>query len=246
LPFELDENGLREYILSRMLRPQSIPATAYEVEIEHALTREAVRMALHAPGSRLMGVRPLDVTVATGGVFAHAPSPAHVALMLLDSLPLQGIASLALDSAGIISTLGMAGALAPELAAHAVEMDALTLPLGPVITTTGAAPEGEVAVFATLEMADGRKLSIEAHQDTLTRLPLAQGERALLGLQPHPSVDIGLGLGRSAKATETIEGGALGVLIDTRRRPLVSQLDPTVRIARLREWRAALGLETEF
>ena len=233
LPFELDENSLREYILSRMLRPQSIPATPQEVEIEYALAREAVRLALQAPGSRLMGVRPLDVIVATGGVFAHAPSPAYVALMLLDTLPLHGIASLALDTANIISTLGMAGALAPELAAHVVEMDALTLPLGPVIATGGAAPDGEIAVFATLELADGRKLSIEVPQDALVRLPLAQGERALLGLQPHPSVDIGLGPGRSAKATESIEGGALGVIIDTRRRPLALPHDSAARIARL-------------
>lgn len=246
LPFELDENGLREYILTRMLRPQSIPATAAEVEIEHALAREAVRLALQAPGSRLMGVKPLDVIVATGGVFAHVPTPAHAALMLLDTLPLQGITSLALDTADIISTLGMAGALAPEIASHVVEMDALTLPLGPVITTSGAAPDGEVAVLATLEMADGRKISIEAPQDTLVRLPLALGERALLGLQPHPSVDIGLGPGRSAKATESIEGGALGVMIDTRRRPLALPFDSTSRFARLREWRAALGLETEI
>lgn len=245
LPFDLTENSLREYILSRLLRPHSIPATPREIEIEYALAREATRLALHAPGSRLMGVKPLDVIVATGGVFAHAPSPAHVAMTLLDTLPLHGIASLALDTANIISTLGMAGALAPELAAHVVEMDALTLPLGPVITTSGAAPEGEVAVFATLEMADGRKLSIEAPQDTLIRLPLAQGEHALLGLQPHPLVDIGLGPGRSAKATESVEGGALGVIIDTRARPLALPSDTAARIARVREWRAALGLGTE-
>ncbi|HEX9035542.1 MAG TPA: glutamate mutase L [Ktedonobacterales bacterium] len=244
LPFDLDENGLREYILSRMLRPQSIPATAHEVEIEHALAREAIRLALQAPGSRLMGVRPLDIIVATGGVFTHAPTPAHIALMLLDTLPLHGITSLALDSAGIISTMGMAGALAPELAAHVVEVDALTLPLGPVITTSGSAPDGEVAVFATLELADGRKYSIEAPEDSLVRLPLAQGERALLDLKPHPMVDIGLGQGHSAKATESIEGGALGVIIDTRRRPLALATDGTTRIARLRAWRDALQLGT--
>jgi hypothetical protein len=244
LPFDLDENGLREYILARMLRPQAIPATPQEVEIEHALAREAIRLALQAPGSRLMGVRPLDIVVATGGMFAHAPTPAHVGLMLLDTLPLYGIASLALDSANIIATLGMAGALAPELAAHVVEMDALTLPLGPVITTAGDAPDGEVAVYATLQLADGRTFSVEVSEDTLVRLPLAQGERALLDLKPHPSVDIGLGPGRSAKATESIEGGALGVIIDTRRRPLSLPIETGARIARLRAWRDALQMGT--
>jgi hypothetical protein len=161
---------------------------------------------------------------------------------LLDILPLQGISSLALDAANIISTLGMAGALAPEVAAQVVEVDGLSLPLGPVITTMGAAPAGEVAVYATLELPSGQSYSVEAPQDSLVRLPLAQGERALLGLQPHPSVDIGLGPGRSAKASESIEGGALGVIIDTRSRPLTLPTDPVTRFAKLREWRAALGL----
>lgn len=243
LPFTLDENALREYVVSRLLRPHAIPGSPHEREIEYALAREAIQMALHAPGSRLSGLRPVDVALATGGVFANTPTPAHAALILLDALQLHGIASLAQDTARIATMMGMAGVLAPELAGRVAEIDALALPLGPIVTTSGAAPEGEVAVYATLEYADGRQLAVEAMQGELTRLPLGQGERALFSLQPHSQVDIGLGPGQPARATEPIEGGALGLIIDARGRPLPLPTDDDQRIARLLEWRRSLGIE---
>lgn len=242
LPFALDENSLREYVLQRILRPHALPSSEIELEIEHALAREAIRMALRAPGSRLSGLRPVDVALATGGVLANAPTPAHAALILLDALQLQGIASLAQDTARIAALLGMAGVLAPELAGHVAEIDALAAPLGPVVTTNGAAPVGEVAVYATLEYADGRKLAIEAAQGELSRLPLGQGERALFSLQPHPNVDIGLGPGQPARATEPIEGGALGLVIDARGRPIPFAAGSDERIAQAQTWRKALGI----
>ncbi|HKT40197.1 MAG TPA: glutamate mutase L, partial [Ktedonobacterales bacterium] len=242
LPFELDENSLREYVLQRMLRPHTLPGSAIELEIEHALAREAIRMALRAPGSRLSGLRPIDVALATGGVLANTPTPAQAALILLDTLPFQGITSLAQDSARIASLLGMAGVLAPEFAGHIAEIDALATPLGPIVTTSGAAPAGEVAVYATLEYADGHKLAVEAAQGELSRLPLGQGERALFSLQPHPSVDIGLGPGQPARATEPIEGGALGLVIDARGRPLPLAAGRDERIEQTLAWRRALGI----
>ena len=242
LPFALDENSLREYALRRMLRPHTLPATTVELEIEYALAREAIRMALHAPGSRLSGLRPIDVALATGGVLANTPHPAYAALILMDALQMSGIASLAQDTARIASLLGMAGVLAPEIAGRVAEMDALAAPLGPVVTTAGAAPEGEIAVYATLEYSDGRKLALEATQGELARLPLGLGERALFSLQPHPLVDIGLGPGQPARATEPIEGGALGLVIDARGRPLPLATGQDERIAQQLAWRMALGI----
>ncbi|MDE3228859.1 MAG: glutamate mutase L [Chloroflexota bacterium] len=242
LPFALDENGLREYALGRALRPHTLPGSLFELEIEYALAREAMRMALYAPGSRLSGLRPVDVALATGGVLANTPNPAYAAMMLMDALHLQGISSLAQDTARIASLLGMAGVVAPEIAGHVAELDALAAPLGPVVTTSGAAQPGEVAVYATLEYSDGRKLALEVAQGELARMPLGLGERALFTLQPHPNVDVGLGPGQPARATEPIEGGALGLVIDARGRPLPFASGLDERIAQALAWRAALGI----
>jgi hypothetical protein len=69
------------------------------------------------------------------------------------------------------------------------------------------------------------------------------GQQALLGLYPSPSVDVGLGPGQQARASEPVEGGTLGLILDARGRPFTVPTDPMERIMRIRQWHQALGLE---
>ncbi len=239
-----DENELREYALTRMLRPHMLPTTPRELEMEYAFAREAIRLALHGPGSRLSGLHPLDVALGTGGVFANVANPAQAALILLDALEPRGITSLVLDAAQLAAMLGSAGVIAAAAAMQVAESDAVPLPLGPVISTAGAITEGQPAVRVALDFGDGRQHVEDVVQGTLVRLPLGLGERALLSLYPAPEIDVGLGPGQQARASEPIEGGALGMVVDTRGRPLRLPQSSGERIARLTEWSHALGIET--
>jgi hypothetical protein len=124
------------------------------------------------------------------------------------------------------------------------EGDAVLLQLGTVVSVVGNLPEGEPALQAVLEYPDGRRHVEDVAQGTLVRLPLLAGEQALLGLYPVPSVDVGLGPGQQARASEPVEGGALGLIVDARGRPLTLPAADDERIARLAAWRRALGLET--
>ncbi|MBF6590311.1 MAG: glutamate mutase L [Ktedonobacterales bacterium] len=243
LPWDATESEVREYVLTRMLRPHVLPATARELALEHALAREAIRLAIHAPGSRLAGLHPVDVLLGTGGVLAHAPHPALAALILLDALQPRGITSLVIDTAGLATMLGTIPGFAPQAAAELTETDAVPLLLGSVISTAGDVPPGQPAVRVVLEYADGRQQVEDVAQGTLLRLPLALGERALLSLYPAAPVDIGLGPGQHARASEPIEGGVLGLVVDARGRPLALHDSPHERVARLREWQRALGVE---
>ncbi|MEO7003160.1 MAG: glutamate mutase L [Ktedonobacterales bacterium] len=243
LTFSTEENTVREYALMRMLRPHVVPSSLHDIELEYAFTREAIRLALHGPGSRLSGLSPLDVALGTGGVFAHMANPAQGALLLLDALQPRGITSFVLDTAQIATMLGSAGTLAASLAAQVAEGDAVPLPLGPVISTAGSVPDGQGAVRVTLEYADGRQHTETVAQGSLARLPLGLGERALLSLYPAATVDVGLGPGQQARASEPIEGGALGMVVDARGRPLALPSQSGERIARLTAWRRTLGIE---
>ncbi len=227
----VSEDELREYVLTRMLRRRSLPATRRELEFEHALARETIGLALRAPGARLAGLHPMDVVLGTGGVLANAPHPALAALILLDALQPSG-------------ALGSVAGLDPSAAADVAEGDAVLLQLGTVISAVGNLPEGEPALQAVLEYPDGRRHVEDVAQGTLVRLPLLAGEQALLGLYPEPSIDVGLGPGQQARAREPVEGGALGLIIDARGRPLALPAADDERIARLAAWRRALGLET--
>jgi hypothetical protein len=239
---ELDENAVREYALARMLRPRMIPTTALERELEYAFAREAIRLAQHAPGSRLPGVQPVDVVLGTGGALANAPHPALAALVLLDALQPRGISSLVIDSAGVATMLGVAASLSPDLAAEVTEGDAVSLLLGSAISVAGTPGPDSSTVRVVLERADGRRLTEEVAWGSLARLPLEPGERALLSLYPSPTLDVGLGPGQQARASEPIEGGALGVIVDARGRPLALPAAARERVALLETWRQVLGL----
>jgi hypothetical protein len=243
LPWAATENEVREYVLSRMLRPHATPADARELALEHALAREAIRLALHAPGSRLAGLHPIDVLLGTGGVLANVPHPGQAALILLDALQPRGITSMVVDTAALAMMLGTIPGLAPQAAAELAETDAVPLLLGSVISTAGEAPQGQPAVRVVLEYADGRQQVEDVVHGMMARLPLAPGDHALLSLYPAASVDIGLGPGQHARASEPVEGGVLGVLVDARGRPLALPTPAEERIVRQGEWQRALGVE---
>jgi MutL protein len=239
----VSEDELREYALMRMLRPQALPASARELEFEHALAREAIQLALRAPGSRLSGMHPIDVILGTGGVLANVPHPAMAALILLDALQPRGITSLVLDTAHLANMIGSVAGLDQAAAAEVAASDAVLLQVGTIISTTGTAMEGEPAVRVVLEGSDGRRHVEDVAQGTIVCLPLPPGERATLGLYPAQTIDVGLGMGQHARASEPVEGGAVGLLVDARGRPLMLPSLPAERIERMAQWRRALGLE---
>jgi hypothetical protein len=245
LTLEADENTVREHALVRMLRRRMLPSTPLELELEYALAREAIRLALHGPGSRLSGLQPIDVLLATGGTLTSVPHPAYAALIMLDAMQPRGITSLVLDAGRVATMLGSVAAFAPDVAAQMTENDAMPLLLGTAVSVTGTPTDGQPAVRAFLEYEDGKKDSIEVPAGALARLPLASGRRALLSLYPAPEIDAGLGPGQHARASEPIEGGALGLIVDARGRPLELPVAAGERVARLREWRAALGIGGE-
>lgn len=241
----IDEDDLREYILTHMLRPRLLPATPQALEIQYALAREAIRLAMHAPGARMAGLHPMDIVLGTGGVLAHAAHPADAALILLDSLQPRGITSLVLDSAQIAGMLGNLAMISPDIAAALCGTDATPLLLGSVISAEGAAPEGELAVRVVLEFMDGRQEVAEVASGSLARLAIAPGEPAMLSVYPAPSVDIGLGPGQLARSSEPVVGGALGLMVDARGRPLRLALEPEIRVQQLRAWQATMRGEAE-
>ncbi len=242
----VDEDDLREYILTHILRQRLLPATPLALEIQYALAREAIRLAMHAPGTRMAGLHPMDIVLGTGGVLAHVAHPADAALILLDGLQPRGITSLVLDSAQIAGMLGNLAMVSPDIAADLSSNDAVPLLLGSAISTEGDTPEGELALRVVLEFLDGRQEVAEVASGTLARLPVAPGERALLSLYPAPNVDIGLGPGQHARSSEPVEGGVLGLIVDARGRPLRLSSEPEIRVQQLNSWRKALRGEGEL
>jgi hypothetical protein len=65
----------------------------------------------------------------------------------------------------------------------------------------------------------------------------------MLSLFPAPTIDVGLGPGQHARASDPVEGGLLGLIVDARGRPLMLSPIDEERRERLRQWRQAMGIE---
>jgi len=263
VPFDIDEGELRNRIKNKMVRPTTIPSLVRDLQVEQALAREALRLALiqhkefatelkgvrkardiseafHQSGSgaTLVDMMALDLVVGSGGVLSHAPRRIQAALMLVDAFEPMGVTKLAVDSIFMMPQLGVLSTEHAEAATQVFERDCLII-LGECIAPVGATKGGKPLAEVTLELPEGtRKLSVGAGD--LERIPLAAGQTARCRIQPAKRVDVGAGPG--VAVDRELEGGEVGILIDGRGRPLEMPDTASERVAAIEQWIENLDL----
>ncbi len=110
--------------------------------------------------------------------------------------------------------------------------------LGTVVVPTGIARPGEVILSLKMSYEGGGDLEVEVAAGTLELLPLQPGAKATLQLHPRRGIDIG-----RVRKSIPVEGGALGVIIDARGRPLARHLpaDAEMRRDQIQQWLWDMG-----
>ena len=263
LPFEMSAEDLTDWVLNKVVRPLTLPQTARDLAIEHALAREALAAAMraltrgqvrtHAGGAR-GGAPRYDLLVGTGGLLAHTPRPGQAALLLLDALQPTGESlgsvELALDTTMLIPGIGNLAQHHLAAAAYIFDRDCLAW-LGTAIVPQGRPPEGKrgatnpnaVAVTVTVERRKGEAETVEVPYGSITVIPLRPDQRAALTVKPGPGFRVGGGEPGKALKTEPgqeVKGGLVGLIIDARGRPLAIPADPDLRRAAVRRWWSAM------
>ncbi len=258
---QVDRATLGNRIRNKMIRPTTIPQQLEELKVEHALAREALRLAfeqhkLLATGLKgvqqvrdiadafdqtrageesLVDMMALDLLIGSGGVLSHAPRRSQAAMMLIDAFLPEGITDLAVDSIFMMPQLGVLAEVYPQVAAEVFQRDCLVR-LGTCIAPVGHMRPGRSCVEVSVKET-GQTVSVSA------------GEIALLKLEPEATynitampargLDVGAGLGQAV--SRSIVGGVVGLIIDARGRPLVLPADEQQRLATVRRWQSALA-----
>ena len=158
--------------------------------------------------------------------------------MLLDSIQPTGITTVLLDKNSLIAALGAAAEVNPILAIQVLSSNTI-MNLGTIISPIGIARSGVPILRAKLTQEDGTESKAEVKNGTIEVVPLAVGATATLRLQPLHRFDIGMGPGRSGRVQ--VVGGALGVVIDARGRPLTPHADVERRSELYKKWLWTLG-----
>ena len=259
IPFEADDAYLRNQLRNKMIRPTTIPQTLKDLQIEQAVAREALRLAFDhhkslarglkggqteagmeldkATGKTTVDMLKLDMIVGSGGVLSHAPHRAQSALMMLDAYLPEGVTMLAVDSIFMMPQLGVLSTILPDAATQVFERDCL-IKLGHAIAPIGVAKDGEPCLTVSFKNSGTEVVPF----GQIRVLQMADGQTDEATITPTKGFDIGAGKGKSR--TVTIEGGVVGLVIDTRGRPIVLPAEQSARVAKLQEWLRAFGLPT--
>jgi uncharacterized protein (TIGR01319 family) len=265
VPFTIEEQTLRNRIKNKMIRPTTIPQTLDELQIEQAIAREALRLALahhrslatglkgvqqertisdifeqRASGATLIDMLKLDLIVGSGGILSHAPRRVQSMLMMVDAYEPLGVTTLAVDSIFMMPHLGVLSTVNEQAATDVFVKDCLVY-LGTCVAPIGQGKNGERCMDYTVTFAGGR----QAESGTLAfgdvrLIPLESDEQGQLELRPVKHVDIGEGKG--TPTTRAVKGGVVGVLLDGRGRPIQLPTDSQARVTALTRWHQVVDL----
>jgi hypothetical protein len=240
LPLEMPADEARLYWLNHALRPRTLPTTRDEAYLMHAAARTALAVTARESG---IDVEELDLILLTGGMFAYNSNFGALALLALDALQPRGVFTLAVDTLGLAPAFGALAAVSPEAAAGVIERDGFVT-LGTVIAPTSKNREGQVDLRVRVQPVDSGAINLEVQHGSIELVPLAPGQKASIEVRPVGSVD--LGRTRRGVFKAQIEGGALGLIIDARGRPIVLPVDAGKRRAKIQQWYWDIGGEVSY
>ncbi|HXK49325.1 MAG TPA: glutamate mutase L [Clostridiales bacterium] len=262
VPFEMNEQELRNRIGNKMIRPTTIPQSKEDLDIEQAISREALRLSFiqhrafavglkgiqqekgiseaFASGSTsdsIVNMMKLDLLVGSGGVLSHAPLRSQSAHMLVDSFLPEGITELAVDSIFMMPQLGVLSEVkrpgCDQAAMEVFDKDCL-IHLAISICPVGIAKDGKNVVRVKADLPDGTKLNEWITANQLLRYDLSHDDEVEFEIEPAAGFDIGEGKGK--KIVKKLKGGVVGLIIDTRGRPFNLAKDTKNRVELLQKW----------
>jgi len=215
LPFEIDPAEVRNRLRNKMIRPTTIPQTYEDLLIEHAVSREALRLAFEhhkslargltgsaqqrdvgqifdqqSSGQTLVNMMKLDMVIGSGGVLSHAPKRAQSALMMMDAYGLEGITMLTVDSIFMMPHLGVLSEHLYEAAKEVFERDCIVR-IGTCIAPVGLAKDGEPCV-----RVHGSGIDVSVPFGEIRVIPYNYGMGDTLTVEPAKTFDVGAGKGR--------------------------------------------------
>ena len=231
---------VRDYLWQKTLLPDTLPQDLETLAIDQAFARMILQLANQQFLARYPEYdRALEPILASGGVLSQAPTPGQALLMLLDGLQPVGVTTFVLDQNNLGAALGSIASFNTVLPVQVLESGAL-LNLGTVICPISSARYGTPVVRVKVEYERGNETSLEVTQGSIAALPVQAGQKVGIYLQGinHTLIDP-----RNQKTSLNFKvvGGACGIVIDARSRPIKLPPDDARRRDMLKKWAMALG-----
>ncbi len=238
LPFDVSPGMLREWAVSKMIRPTTLPQTPSDLLVEHAAAREAIRLALQHH-RRLVGElkgkrRPpvagllkeptarselslpdVEAIIASGGVLSHAGDARRAMGMVVDALSPEGLTRVLLDRGFMMPHLGAIADMDEDAALKLVPQVLVSAGWCLSPTKNDAAP-GEVLGDVHLR-GEGFSVCQPVRCGEMSMVQLPYGVVIEVSIEDGSRVDWGI---REAQATLESRNKGEVLLLDGRKRPV--------------------------
>lgn len=214
LTSELTEVDIENYFGNKSIRPHSIPDEVSELEIEEALFRVAF-----SRNSDFLSAKEVANVVITGAFFSLAPKQSKLALVILDILAKGKVAQVKLDRQIFLVGFGALLKKFPNIADW--ENDFLQ-DLGGFVSFGGA---GKVMI--DYGFTENQEISIV--EDEIALVPASAKQKLELTF-----------LDSKEKRKLSLNGGAFGVLLDGRIKPLKLAFGRIKSREDIKKWQSAI------
>jgi hypothetical protein len=171
-------------------------------------------------------------------VLSHAPRRVQSALMMIDAFLPEFVTELAVDSIFMMPHLGVLAQVNPQASLEVFERDCLVY-LGTCVAAKGSAKPGRPCFRYAIRSSTLNE-SGQMMVGDIRLFPLGDGERATVSVEPDRSFDCGAGAGKAIE--REVRGGAVGLILDARGRPLALPVERETGRALVESWVTALQL----
>ncbi len=235
----LTDEEIKFKLWNKTIYPNTIPCTDSELIIEKTLLRAFLQKQFSDLVKEHDGLQPFfNQIIISGNLLTEYLSHQEILLLLLDSIQPHGIASIYLDSHGILPVLGAIANENKILPVQIMESSAISL-LARIFTINSNARYGTAIAKIGIEYEDGTSTTLTVSKGGIFRLPITIGQHAKITIQPLRPIDLDP-FGRNLSKGMVVQGGLAGVIFDCRGRPITLPKDDARRRDQLKKWQKGL------
>lgn len=239
LPYTVSAEHIRQWTVNKMIRPTTLPHMTADLQMEHAIAREAIRLAFAHHNQLVVGLKGIGAgqgiggvlsqgaprqrvdlmrvreIIGSGGVLSHAGRPSQALSIMVDAFAPEGLTRLRVDSGFVAPHLGVLAQLDRSACLRLAERILVDVGWCLAPRILGRSPE----VLARVEITGpscAHDLTIFPGEYRVVRLE-AEGTTRLV-CRPTRGVDVGAGPGRTLR--EELPPCQAVLVLDGRGRPL--------------------------
>ncbi|OGY23151.1 MAG: hypothetical protein A2172_02110 [Candidatus Woykebacteria bacterium RBG_13_40_15] len=194
LTYPVDEISLENLLGNRKYRPHILPNSPKDLEVEEAFLRNALGKILPEKSKKKLTI------IATGGLVSGTPSMSRLALIVLDVLREHEVAEVFFDRDFFLPSFG-------TLLATYKQLQVVTP--GPWLDRVGA----------FISLGGPLPLKLDWGYSQLQEIELSKDEIALVPASREQTINLSF-LIEKEKHNFSVNGGSLGILLDSREKPL--------------------------